>query len=229
MREQQYEKQIESKGGEEQSSFSTTLERSTTSIGFTPFTIRVLQRINDAEGGKGETQRGVRPSLMASEMAHQLKRSATEAIHQLLNRALLQRDDSCSEDDGGVNRCKKPAIASQGTTWIIVGVIVGIILVGALSVLLFLHIKTKRRNEREDLEDRFQMADYGLEPPTGSAQIAPIGGNGKPKLSLDDSLGTNGRPSEAMSQKRASNLPRGYVNPSDSPASSQSPIPTKNA
>lgn len=128
----------------------------------------------------------------------------------------------------------------------------GIILFGALSVLLFLHIKNKRRNEREDLEDRFQMADYGLEPPTGSAQIAPMRGNGKPKLSLDDSLGTNGRPSEATSQKRASNLPRGYVNPfvspaddsasiksidlnpkwpsrSDSPASSQSPIPTKNA
>ncbi|KAM7186825.1 hypothetical protein V8F33_011583 [Rhypophila sp. PSN 637] len=183
-------------------------------------------------------------------MAPQLQRSAIEAIHQLRSRTLLKRD-GCPVIDG-VERCTKPTIASQGTTWIIVGVIVGIIVVGAFSVLIFLHIKNKRRNEREDLEDRFQMADYGLEPPTGSSKVAQIPGSGPRKLSLDDSLGTNGRPSEAMSQtKRASGLPRGYVNPfvspaddsasiksidlnpkwpsrSDSPASSQSPLPSKN-
>jgi len=118
--------------------------------------------------------------------------------------------------------------------------------------MLFLHLKHKRRNEREDLEDRFHMADYGLDGAPGAPKGAQMAPGSQPKLSLDDSLATHGRPSEATSQKRASGLPRGYVNPfvspaddaasiksidlnpkwpsrSDSPASSQNRIPSKNA
>lgn len=84
--------------------------------------------------------------------------------------------------------------------------------------MLFLHLKHKRRNEREDLEDRFHMADYGLDGPPGSSKVGQMPPGSQPKLSLDESLATHGRPSEAISQKRASGLSRGYVNPFVSPA-----------
>jgi hypothetical protein len=45
----------------------------------------------------------------------------------------------------------------------------GLLLTGTGSVLLFLHFRKTKRDKREDLEDRFHRADYGLDelPPSG--------------------------------------------------------------
>jgi len=38
-----------------------------------------------------------------------------------------------------------------------------VILFATLTVLFFLHLRRKRRDRREDMDERFQMSDYGLD------------------------------------------------------------------
>ncbi|KAK1753143.1 hypothetical protein QBC47DRAFT_281551, partial [Echria macrotheca] len=75
--------------------------------------------------------------------------------------------DDCHPQEG-VDLCEKPRASTQQTTWIIVGVILGLLLVGTLCVLVFFHLKKKKRDQREDVEDQFQMSDYGLDDQPGS-------------------------------------------------------------
>ncbi|KAL2118899.1 hypothetical protein VTJ04DRAFT_5858 [Mycothermus thermophilus] len=96
------------------------------------------------------------------------RRSFATTVRQSLSHMLLPREDDCHPQPG-VDLCEKPSISSVQTTWIIVGVVVGLLLTGTGSVLLFLHFRKTKRDKREDLEDRFHRADYGLDelPPSG--------------------------------------------------------------
>ncbi|KXX77103.1 hypothetical protein MMYC01_205396 [Madurella mycetomatis] len=73
-----------------------------------------------------------------------------------------QEDKDCSPQPG-INLCEKPGISSSTVTWIIIGTVIGVIVVVMLAVLLFLHFRRARRDKREDMNDRFQMSDYGLD------------------------------------------------------------------
>jgi len=55
--------------------------------------------------------------------------------------------------------------------------------VGTLCVLVFFHMKKKKRERREDSEDQFQMSDYGLDDQPGSQPKKP---QGEQRLSFDD-------------------------------------------
>lgn len=67
------------------------------------------------------------------------------------------------------------------------------LLVGVGSVLLYLHIRKTKRDKREDLEDRFQNSDYGLdEIPAGR----------KPRAD-DDDKSTGGSPSPSGYGRRS--------------------------
>jgi hypothetical protein len=63
----------------------------------------------------------------------------------------------------GIDLCKKPWVSSNKITWIIVGVVVGLLVVATTSVLLFFHFRRRRREKEEDMEDRSYRADYGLD------------------------------------------------------------------
>ncbi|KAK3935122.1 hypothetical protein QBC46DRAFT_272463 [Diplogelasinospora grovesii] len=84
------------------------------------------------------------------------------SLSSLPSRLLRARDNATCTPQAGVNLCEKPADASQATTWIIVGTVLGVLVVATLSILLFLHLRRRKRDQKEDRNDRFQMADYGL-------------------------------------------------------------------
>ncbi|KAK4143458.1 uncharacterized protein C8A04DRAFT_37461 [Dichotomopilus funicola] len=95
------------------------------------------------------------------------------------------RDKDCHPQPD-VDLCARPWISSQQITWIIVGVVLGLVLVVTGSLLLYFHLRRKRREKSEDMEDRFQMADYGLdevpavgagrkEGTTSSSNGSPVG------------------------------------------------------
>jgi len=61
----------------------------------------------------------------------------------------------------------------------------GLLVVGTLSVMLFFHLKKKKREKQEDREDQFQMSDYGLDDgPMSSSQARKT--QAQPRLSFDD-------------------------------------------
>ncbi|KAL2168051.1 hypothetical protein VTG60DRAFT_527 [Thermothelomyces hinnuleus] len=86
---------------------------------------------------------------------------------------LVRREEEDCHPEGGIDRCKKPWVSSK-VTWIVVGVLAGLIVLATVSVLLFFHFRGRRRERREDLEDRFHNADYGLdELPGGGKKSRP--------------------------------------------------------
>ncbi|KAL2163265.1 hypothetical protein VTH06DRAFT_5321 [Thermothelomyces fergusii] len=91
---------------------------------------------------------------------------------------LVRREEDC-HPEGGIDRCKKPWVSSK-VTWIVVGVLAGLIVLATVSVLLFFHFRGRRRERQEDLEDRFHDADYGLDELPG--------GGKKPRPRLDDEV-----------------------------------------
>ncbi|KAK5662147.1 hypothetical protein OQA88_8052 [Cercophora sp. LCS_1] len=95
---------------------------------------------------------------------------------------LVGREEECKSPQG-VNLCEKPAVSTQKVTWIVVGVVLGLFVFGTLSVLLFFHLKKKKRDERDDIEDQFQMSDYGLDDPVSARAKKP---QGPQRLSFDD-------------------------------------------
>ncbi|KAL2151118.1 hypothetical protein VTH82DRAFT_6216 [Thermothelomyces myriococcoides] len=82
---------------------------------------------------------------------------------------LVRREEEDCHPEGGIDRCKKPWISSK-VTWVVVGVLAGLIVLVTLSVLLFLHFRGRRRERQEDLEDRFRAADYGLDELPGGGK-----------------------------------------------------------
>ncbi|KAL2135300.1 hypothetical protein VTI74DRAFT_9068 [Chaetomium olivicolor] len=89
------------------------------------------------------------------------------SIKRAIAAMLTRRDNECSPQPG-VDLCEKPSISSTKATWIIVGAVLGALLVGTLAVLTFFHFRRQKRDKREDMEDRFQMSDYGLEETPGA-------------------------------------------------------------
>ncbi|KAL1836584.1 hypothetical protein VTJ49DRAFT_4898 [Mycothermus thermophilus] len=83
-------------------------------------------------------------------------------VRRSFARMLLRREDECHPQPG-IDLCEKPSVSSVQTTWIIVGTVLGLLLVVTGSVLIFLHIRKTKRDKREDVEDRFHRADYGLD------------------------------------------------------------------
>ncbi|KAL2193792.1 hypothetical protein P885DRAFT_80802 [Corynascus similis CBS 632.67] len=75
---------------------------------------------------------------------------------------LVRRKDEDCHPEGGIDRCQKPWVSSK-VTWIVVGVLAGLLATVTVSILLFFHFRRKKRDRREDLEDRFQNSDYGLD------------------------------------------------------------------
>ncbi|KAI0475693.1 hypothetical protein GGR56DRAFT_525449 [Xylariaceae sp. FL0804] len=57
--------------------------------------------------------------------------------------------------------------AAKRTTGIVIGVIVGVILIATVSVLYFLHVRNKKRDEKEWPRNNQELEDYGIEPRGG--------------------------------------------------------------
>ncbi|AEO68288.1 uncharacterized protein THITE_2145469 [Thermothielavioides terrestris NRRL 8126] len=136
---------------------------------------------------------------------------------------LLGRDHKDCSPEPGINLCEKPVISSTSVTWIIVGAALGAVVLGTLAVLVFLHFRRRKRDKREDMEDRFQMSDYGLDD---------VPSSGKPrrddeaKWSNDGSSGFGRRSREPL---QAGTEPKyhggqsdGHLNPFDDAASVRS-------
>lgn len=51
----------------------------------------------------------------------------------------------------------------------------GVLVVATLCVLVYLHMRRRKRDKREDMEDRYQMSDYGLD------EVPGRGAGGKPR------------------------------------------------
>ncbi|KAJ4291344.1 hypothetical protein N0V88_006352 [Collariella sp. IMI 366227] len=98
---------------------------------------------------------------------------------------LAPRGNDCNDPTGRL--CEKPAASSTKITWIIVGTVVGVLLIGTLSILAFFHFRRQKRDKREDREDRFQIrpaAPRGEEEikwnPASAAAGAPGTDRGSP-------------------------------------------------
>ncbi|KAK4155672.1 hypothetical protein C8A00DRAFT_41767 [Chaetomidium leptoderma] len=86
-----------------------------------------------------------------------------ENIRRAVVGMLVPRADEDCSPQKGVNFCEMPAVSSKKVTWIIVGVVVGLFVFATAGILLFLHFRRQKQDKREDLEDRYQMSDYGLD------------------------------------------------------------------
>ncbi|KAK4099137.1 hypothetical protein N658DRAFT_517565 [Parathielavia hyrcaniae] len=86
---------------------------------------------------------------------------------------LVRREEDKCHPQPNVDLCEKPAISSTSVTWIIVGVCIGLLVVGLSAVLIFLHFRRKKRDKREDMDDRFESSDYGLDEMPASRKPRP--------------------------------------------------------
>ncbi|KAK4122052.1 hypothetical protein N657DRAFT_657534 [Parathielavia appendiculata] len=102
--------------------------------------------------------------------------ASTRSFAANIKRALVdmvRREDECHPLPN-VDLCEKPAISSTKVTWIIVGVCVGCLVLGTFSVLIFLHFRRKKRDKQEDMDDRFERSDYGLDEIPASRKPRPV-------------------------------------------------------
>ncbi|GAB1317868.1 hypothetical protein MFIFM68171_08078 [Madurella fahalii] len=98
---------------------------------------------------------------------------ATNLRRAVAGMLVRRQDDKDCSPQPGINLCEKPGMSSTTVTWIIIGTVAGVILVVMLAVLLFLHFRRAKRDKREDVNDRFQMSDYGLDDPASSKKPRP--------------------------------------------------------
>jgi hypothetical protein len=148
-----------------------------------------------------------RPSQSSPSAFSHLQGRAATVFNHVLRRA------ECVATAENPGLCEKPAISTQSVTWIIVGVIIGLLVTVTLSVMLFFHLKKKKRDRQEDVADQFDMSDYGLgdnnsrRKPPGPARLSfddlprpgPPSGGGNPFS--DDS--TPNRSAEGLNGKQA--------------------------
>ncbi|KAK4233790.1 hypothetical protein C8A03DRAFT_19197 [Achaetomium macrosporum] len=136
---------------------------------------------------------------------------------------LVSREDNCHPQPG-VDLCEKPGISSTATTWIIVGVALGLLVFGTLGVLIFLHFRRRKQDKQEELEDRFQSSDYGLDELPSSRKPRP---DDEAKWSNDGSPNGYGRRSRDPLQvgaepKYQGGQSNGHLNPFDDATSAGS-------
>ena len=129
----------------------------------------MASRLLDARGRPSQSS--------ASALSHLQGRAAT-----VLNKLMQRAECVATAENPGL--CEKPAISSQSTTWIIVGVIIGLLVTVTLSVMLFFHIRKRKRDRQEDMasSNGFTLDDYGLDTGNSVAR-KPQGQN---RLSFDD-------------------------------------------
>lgn len=96
------------------------------------------------------------------EATHNARVAAAASIRRAVLGMLVSRADDCHPQPG-VDLCEKPGISTTKVTWIIVGVALGLLVVGTILLLLFLHFRRKKQDKKEELEERFQNSDYGLD------------------------------------------------------------------
>lgn len=145
---------------------------------------------------------------------------------------LIAREDDPEVCKESPHKCEKPAVSSQTVTIAIVATVLGLLVVSTLSIMVFFHLKKRSREKREDLEDQFQMSDYGLEdrPMPGRARKPPT--QASQRLSFDD-LPQPGKPQPNPFDDTQSERSRDNSNPPqwpkrvDSSESSQTELPKK--
>ncbi len=49
----------------------------------------------------------------------------------------------------------------------------GVVLVATFAILIFLHLRRRKRDKREDMEDRYQRSDYGLDEMPAAGKPRP--------------------------------------------------------
>ncbi|GAP90741.1 hypothetical protein SAMD00023353_5200790 [Rosellinia necatrix] len=86
-------------------------------------------------------------------------------------RHLVAREDKETDchPQPNIDLCEKPS-SSDPTTPIAIGVIVGIIVLGTLAVLTFLHLRRKRRDEEEWPKNNQELDDYGFTAPSSTVR-----------------------------------------------------------
>ncbi|KAJ8122754.1 hypothetical protein ONZ43_g1133 [Nemania bipapillata] len=82
---------------------------------------------------------------------------------------IVRDDDSKCHPQPDIDLCEKPA-SSDKTTPITIGVIVGIVVVGTLAVLTFLHLRRKRKDKEEWPKSNQELEDYGFAVPSSSVR-----------------------------------------------------------
>ncbi|KAK4466036.1 hypothetical protein QBC42DRAFT_96541 [Cladorrhinum samala] len=132
------------------------------------------------------------PIAVSTASMHQVATNFKRAVVDMLTR---RADKDCSPQPG-INLCEKPSISTTKVTWIVVGTVVGGLVVVTLCILLFLHMRRRKRDKQEDMSDRFQMSDYGLDEVPSKKKRR----SNEPKPSLSPSPGGSPRRSRDVLQ-----------------------------
>ncbi|KAI4861338.1 hypothetical protein F4820DRAFT_434014 [Hypoxylon rubiginosum] len=116
--------------------------------------------------------------------------STTRLVRSVLR--LYTRDDS---DDAkchpqpNIDLCEKPDSAKL-TSEIVIGTLGGVLVIVTLSLLVFLHYRHKRRDEREWPKNNQELDDYGMGSTTPSSNAAapgrPKNAYKRPRVDPDD-------------------------------------------
>jgi len=120
-----------------------------------------------------------RPSQSSPSRVSHLQGRVATAFNTVLSRAEAGKECVPTPENPGL--CEKPAISTQSVTWIIVGVIIGLLVTVTLSVMLYFHLKKRKRDSLEDRADQYDAEDYGLG--AVSSRRKP---QGQARLSFDD-------------------------------------------
>ncbi|KAI3318070.1 hypothetical protein HD806DRAFT_540541 [Xylariaceae sp. AK1471] len=100
--------------------------------------------------------------------------AASIRFGRIARHLLAARDEDADKEKNchpqpDVDLCEKPG-SSDKTTPIAIGVIVGIIVVGTLAVLTYLHLRRKRSDEKEWPKNNQELDDYGIEVPSAGVR-----------------------------------------------------------
>ncbi|KAJ9133409.1 hypothetical protein NKR23_g10790 [Pleurostoma richardsiae] len=78
----------------------------------------------------------------------------------------------CDPDNSSINLCEKPA-DSNSETWLIVSLAFGVLVLGTVCALVFLHFRRLRRDKREEMSPQ-ELEEYGLDlPPPAPGAASP--------------------------------------------------------
>jgi len=110
---------------------------------------------------------------------------------------LVARADDDVDCKASPHLCEKPAVSSTTMTYAIVGSVLGLLIISTVSIMLYFHLKRRKREKSEDLEDQFQMSDYGLDD-------GPVAGRSRgPKPPTSQRLSFDDLPQPGMPKRTA--------------------------
>ncbi|KAI0968501.1 hypothetical protein F4678DRAFT_443163 [Xylaria arbuscula] len=104
--------------------------------------------------------------------------AAAVRFGRIARHLVIRDDDAKCHPQPDINLCEKPS-SSDNSTGVTIGVTIGVIVFVTGAVLTFLHLRRKRKDEKEWPKNNQELEDYGFDVPSSGVRQPQAAAHGQ--------------------------------------------------